>query len=619
MIIKELNEYFQRLVEDPNSDVAPRFWSKEKVSWVIDINKEGQIVHTTPLITGEGKKEQQFKLVTVPEHGGRSGSGTIPFFLCDNAAYLLGYNDKRGEEKLAASKALVKEVVDSLEDDGLKAILKYFERSDRDALLSQEQRDILWEEKKFLVFRLEGDSGYLHDRPMIKKAWETFSAKPKEGAIIGQCSISGETSSLTRLFPQVTGFPGAQSAGASLVSFNSNAYESYGKSQAYNASISEGIAAGAGAALKYLCSQPDHKVRLGDTLVVFWADRAATEESQIVQAMMNPPQNLSLNMDSYFDEEEIPKDKTAESKAQLQLITKAFQDMQKGKPLDGFDTETRFFILGLAPNAARLSVRFFETSTFGELTARYGQYLHDVAMVNVKAFSPRMLLLQTATLGKAENIPSTLVSSFMRAIIKGTFFPESVFSLVLSRMRADRATNNTWDMGQRAALLKACSNRKARLKSEGANKDNKEVFRVSLDRNQKSEGYVLGRLFAVMEHTQKLAIGDANATIRDRYMGAAAVTPARVFPQLLRNLQNHIGKIRKDPAAKGRAIWLDKETQEILDILPGFSGFSATLSPDEQAAFYVGYYQQTREFYKKTTEDNTEAKTSQPSATSSDE
>lgn len=601
MIVRELDRYYRRLSRDSNSGVAPRFWSEEKASWVLDIDDDGRIVSAIRLLTGEGKGERKFRVLKVPEHGVRSGSGLNPFFLCDNAAYVLGYDEKRGVEKLEASQELTADILGSLDDDGAKVVCRYFGRPDRDGLLSEEKREALKDESGFVVFRLAGDGVFLHERPAVAEAWERACEKPQENAVMGQCSINGEVSNLARLFPQVTGFPGAQSAGASLVSFNSNAYESYGKSQAYNASISEEVAANAGAALKYLCSQPDHNVRLGDTLMVFWTDRPAPEENEIVRAMIDPPQGLDWDMGIYYDEtEDNPEENSAESKVQFQRIKQAFLNMYKGKTLDGdFDAETRFFILGLAPNAARLSVRFFETNTFGELAVRYGRYLQDVAMVDVKAFAPRALLLQTAALGKSENIPATFVNSFMRSIFNGTLFPESVYSLVLSRMRADRAMGNRWDMGQRAALLKACLNRKGRLKSNGANDSEEEVFSVSLDRKQSDKGYILGRLFAVMERAQALAIGDMNATIRDRYMGAASVTPARVFPQLFGNLQNHIGKIRKDPATKGRAVWVDRETQEILDLMEGAPYFPPTLTTEEQGAFYVGYYQQASEFWKK--------------------
>lgn len=593
MILQELNNYYERLLADPERDVPARHWSIEKAAWELVLSHDGKLLGAYPLTDGEGKEMRRFISLRVPEHATRSGTGMLPFFLCDNAAYMLGYDEKRGPEKLAAARTLHESVLGGCEDEGAYAVLRFFERDDRDADLDEDTRTELTEGGGFAVFRLDGDRCRLHERPAVASAWTAHCDAKAVGEVVGQCAVTGEEGPLARLFPQVTGVPGAQSAGASLVSFNLQSFESYGKSQAYNASISERVAFNAGSALRQLCADRTHRVRVGETTVVFWADRPAPLEDEIVLMM--------------FDPDEL--DRRAEDAAVVERVHNAFESMERGLPLQGVETETRYFVLGLAPNAARLAVRFFETSTLGRMAENFGAYLRDVSMADVRARSLRTLLLQTAPMGAADQLPSTLVNGCMDAMLTGRAFPQALYYAVLSRLRSDHARRNSWDMGQRAALLKACLVRRARLGAERANEqdgavrvDDERGLKVYLDKERANRGYVLGRLFAVMEHTQRSALGEVNATIRDRYIGAASTTPARVFPHLLHNTQNHLAKLRKfNP---GLNVKFEKANDEIMGLLEGPELFPKTLDAEDQGEFFVGYYQQRVDLWKSNKDDS---------------
>lgn len=605
MILQELNNYYERLLADPNCNVPTRYWGIEKASWELCLSRDGKLLGAYRLNEGEGKDQRKFMSLCVPEHATRSGTGMLPFFLCDSAAYLLGYDEKRGGEKLAAAKVLHGEVLDGCNDAGAQAVLRFFERDDRDEDLDESKRAEIAEGSGFAVFRLEGDTCWLHERPVVSAAWTAYCKAKGAGEAVGQCAITGEEGPLARLFPQVTGVPGAQSAGASLVSFNLQSFESYGKSQAYNASISERVAFNAGSALRRLCADRAHRVRIGETTVVFWADRPAPVGDEIVRMMLD------------FDD-------GAEDQVAVQEVRSAFESMELGLPLRGVDTETRYFVLGLAPNAARLAVRFFETSTLGRMAEHFGAYLRDVSMVDVRSRSLRTLLLQTAPMGAAEQLPSTLVNGCMGAMLTGRAFPQALYYAVLSRMRSDHARRNSWDMGQRAALLKACLVRRARLGLEGSDEENGAAgtddgrgLNMYLDRERTNRGYVLGRLFAVMEHAQRSALGDVNATIRDRYIGAASTTPARVFPHLLHNAQNHLAKLRKfNP---GLCVKFEKANDEIMGLLDGPSLFPKTLDAEDQGEFFVGYYQQRVDLWKSHKDDESDADANADSAVDSTE
>lgn len=583
MILQELHDYYERLLADPGCDVPPEHWSTENIAWEITIAKDGRVVYVLPLTAGEGKTMRRFISMRVPEHGSRSGTGIVPFFLCDSAAYLLGLDEKRGVEKRSGSRELHESVLASCDDEGACAIRAFFNRDDCTDDIERELREEL-ATGGFAVFRLEGDRQRLHERDSIRDAWVAFCAKPRVDMVFGQCAITGERAPMARLFPQVTGVPGAQSAGASLVSFNLDSFESYGKKQAYNASLSEKVAFNAGSALRYLYANPKHRVRFGQTTVVFWTDRPAPAEEELMLAILGDEPDLR-----------------AEDTLSLERIQNALECMKAGKSLKGYDAETRFFILGIAPNAARLAVRFFETDTFGAIVHHYGQYLRDIDMVGVRPRSLRTLLRQTAPLGDADAVPSTLINSCLHAMLTGSYFPQSLPRLLISRMRADHGDNNSWDMGQRAALLKACLVRSQRLllRTSACVSDNERSLQVSLDKENPNEGYVLGRLFAVMERAQKEAIGkDVNASIRGRYIGAASSTPIRVFQSLFLNYEHHMEKLMRDK--QGLGIYLDREFSQAMELLEasGDEVIPSTLSINDQTNFFVGFHQEMQELWK---------------------
>lgn len=589
MILQELHRYYERLLADPDRGVPPEHWSTEKVAWEITIAKDGRVVRIVPLTAGEGKSIRRFISMRVPEHGARSGTGILPFFLCDNAAYLLGLDEKHGAEKRAGSRELHDDILAECDDVGARAVCAFFEREDSLDNVDEECKNDLTTGGGFAVFRLEGDRQRIHEREAICDAWMSHCSVPSEDAMLGQCAITGQNAPIARLFPQVTGVPGAQSAGASLVSFNLDSFESYGKKQGYNASLSEKVAFNAGSALRSLFADPRHRVRFGQTTVVFWTDRPAPAEEDMMLAILGDEPDLR-----------------AESNIDLEHIQKTLNLMRTGLPLSGYDLETRFFILGIAPNAARLAVRFFETDTFGSIAQHYGQYLRDIEMVGVKPRSLRTMLRQTAPQGDADSVPATLINSCLNAMLTGSRFPQALPELLIMRLRADHGEKNSWDMGQRAALLKACLVRSQRLAMRKGNStiDDERGLHVALNKENPNKGYVLGRLFAIMERAQKVAVGDVNISIRGRYVGAASSTPVRVFQPLLLNYEHHMEKIRRDKPGLG--VYLEREFNQAMGMLEAYGDeiIPSTLSMNDQINFFVGCHQEAENLWKSDKEDD---------------
>ena len=583
MILHELSALYDRLVDQPDASekIPLPGWSEEKAGWAIVLDAEGAVKSVLPLGIQDEKGRLQPLEMLVPEHDGRSGKSPKAYFLCDKASYLLGIDAKDGSASRERSRLLHHEVLDGCSDVGAKAVLAFFDNPKvRDAV----PEDLVDELAKgrMMVFCLEREGDFIHEHAAVRSAWAVYLERAPSDDVEGFCSVTGEYGTLARLFPQVTGIPGAQSSGASLVSFNFDASESYGKKQAYNAAISKIVAFKAGTALKYLLGKPDRRILLGNTIVTFWADRAAPREERLLAEIL-------LGRSSAGD------------KVALDAVSNAFSEMRKGLPLSQFDNSLGFSILGISPNAARLSVRFYEHRSLGSIAENYGYYLRDTAMVGVERTSMWGFLLQTAFLGKPSNVPSTLVSRSFESMLRGTDFPVALEQLILSRMRADHASNNRWDLGRRAAALKGCLVRRARRR--GVELTRKERFDMALNRENTNIGYLLGRLFAVMERAQQGASGDTNATIRDRYIGAASSTPERVFQPLMRGCQANLGTLRKKK--RGLSVKLEQEMDEIVGrLFPGEGSLPKTLDLDEQGAFFIGYYQERCDLWRdKTAED----------------
>ncbi|MEG2211985.1 MAG: type I-C CRISPR-associated protein Cas8c/Csd1 [Raoultibacter sp.] len=574
MILRELYNYYERMSAGDDSPMPKLYWSRERVGWEFEIDREGNLLSVLPSIpAGSGAgKNKSFTEMFVPEHDLRS-SGIKPFFLCDKASYFLGLDDKRGNELLASACDLHEKVLSDCEDDGAQAVISFFRKEHLSDMKTEEVEAL--KTGSFIVFFLE-DEGYIHDRPAIKQAWRRYREQALGGEI-GQCLVTGEQQPLARLFPQISGFPGAQSAGASLVSFNKESFEAYGKEQGQNAPVAEKVAFGSSMALGYLLKDPAHHCRIGDSVVVFWSDQYAPREEMFIKEAIDP---------------EIPHGVPSPEDEQLVKEIKAsLTQMSRGKKPEGFDANVRFFVLGLAPNAARLSVRFFETSSFGDLEKNLGAYFEDTALGKYPVRGLRSYLNQTAPRGASSKVPSSLVCSATRAMLTGSPFPWGLYSALLLRMRTDRGTINQWDMPIRASMFKAFLVRQARFTTNTKKQALGRSLTMGLNECNTHTGYLLGRLFALLEKAQRDAQPNINKTIRDRYMASASTTPARVFPLLMRLSNYHISK-----AEYGG--YIDSLIRKLCVLMDDENPFPKTLSYEEQGLFYVAYQQQKDDLYE---------------------
>ncbi len=580
MMLQALTSYYQRLLEDPDTDVPEPGFSKENIHFELVISASGELLQVNNIqLPPERGSKLVARKISVPKDKGRT-SAIHPYFLWDKTKYVLGADGSQ-ETKIYkrhfdAFRARQREVAGESQDKGIQAVLTFLEYWD-----PERAPDLpLWQEMAGLnvVFRLEGETHYVHERPEAKQAWMDYFHS--ESANYGVCMVTGEYVPIAKLHPAIKGVRGAQSSGAYLVSFNMDAFSSYGKKQGNNAPVSQEVAFAYATTLNHLL-RPDsqQKVQVGDATTVFWSERPTKMEGFFAAVMGGQTEAAS---------------KEAHNTGLIKDLRELLTAMSKGRepPKWDDDPETPFYILGLSGNASRLAVRFWQVSSVGRMAKNLARHFSDLQIERRYPKEPeypgiRRLLLETAALHKADNISPVLAGELMRAVITGGDYPRSLMAQLLARIRAENEVTTF-----KAALLKAILVRYSR------NHNISTEVSMSLDTQSTDKGYRLGRLFAVLEKAQQDAHGkNLNTTIRERFYGAASATPRSVFPRLLSLSQHHLAKLRKE--SDSYAIAADKRLQEVLD---GISEIPAHLNMQQQARFALGYYHQRNAFYKKKSE-----------------
>jgi CRISPR-associated protein Csd1 len=587
MILSALNDCYQRLLEDPDSDIAAPGYSQEKIGYAIVLAEDGRVVDIHDLRDSTAKKPLP-RLLSVPQPEKRTVAVKANF-LWDKSSYVLGVSagSKRSEQEHLAFKTLHQQQLAGSDDPGLQALLRFLE-SWSPPQFAQEAHFVRHAESLLdanLVFRLDGDRAYLHERAAARQLWSQLQAH-SEAASTGMCLVSGQRAALARLHPAIKGVNDAQSAGASIVSFNLDAFTSYGKQQGENAPICEQAAFAYTTALNHLLRRDAgnrQRLQIGDSTVVFWAQGHAQDNAAQAEELMALLLGLQVS--------------DAQATQRLHDVLAQIGQARPLRELDSrLDDRIRIHVLGLAPNAARLSIRFWETQSLGLFVQWLAEHYRDLELQPPawrQPPSPHYLAMQVAPFydgkPKAEDVPPQLAGELSRAILAGTRYPRSLLAAIVMRLRADGQISPL-----RVALCKAVlarEAREARLDRQQALSTTKEEPPVSLDPGHTDPGYLLGRLFSTLENVQRAALGtQLNATIRDRYYGAASATPAGVFPVLLRNAQNHMSRLRKDKP--GLAVALEKEIGQIVDLLP--SSLPRSLRLESQGRFAIGYYHQTQ-------------------------
>lgn len=608
-ILSSLARAYDRLPDAP-----PFGYSSEKIGFVISLNADGSVAHVVDWRDSEGKKAKPRPML-VPRPVKRT-AGIAPNFLWDKTSYVLGVTAGEGKRTADEHRAFVErhlaEIGDA-GDAGLRALSTFLRdwQPERFAppLFPDEMKD------QNVVFALETDrlSGiFLHDRPAAKALWNRVSASGE--ATMDICLVTGESGPVARLHPSIKGVWGAQSSGAALVSFNLDAFTSHGHEQGDNAPVSEAAAFAYTTALnRFLERDSGHRIQIGDASTVFWADASEMEVAEYAEAWGG----LIFDVEEMRRSEEA--DLTKEIRYKLARIVKGaeLKDIEP-KLAEG----VTFYVLGLSPNAARISVRFYWQGSFGTLTNNYRNYMRDMAFEPWPRDKPQPTIRKcVARLGVAridrsgkvtfdqEQIPKQFSGEFLRSIISGNRYPGAMLGLLLMRIRNDHLVDPT-----RVAMIKAVLVRDLRLRNELPKKpdgtEDKEYL-MKADPVDPNIARRLGRLFAIMERIQSASLGEeVNATIKDKYLSAAAATPQQVFPHLLQLSERHVTRLRRGHSDAG---WVAKaanqegaSTSEMARrvgiklggqmgrLATDFvdTGFPAQHDNGEQGFFMIGYYQE---------------------------
>ncbi|MEZ5589882.1 MAG: type I-C CRISPR-associated protein Cas8c/Csd1 [Gammaproteobacteria bacterium] len=575
MILQALTDYYQRRAADPSSGIAPFGFSLEKLGFVLVLDGKGELIDVADVRETKGSKKIPVSYL-LPQAVKRS-SGIAANLLWDNVDYVLGMDTKGKPERAAmAHTAFVARLTDELlpicNDPGLAAVDVWL-RQDSLALIEQVTRFIKRDELQSanLSFKLAGDPvPLLCQREAVIAAIEQLANTHSKDVDI--CLVSGKSGPLARLHPSIKGVWGGQSSGGNIISFNLPAFSSYNKDQGANAPISEQSAFAYTTALNDLLRQraPDasvvHCLQVGDASTVFWAEKT------------NHP--LEQSFTSLFGEP--PKD--SDPGQGVQAVRALYRAVEQGGYTPD-DSNTRFYVLGLAPNASRISIRFWQVATVAELAPRIVRYFNDIEIIRPHFDSgpPSLfrVLLSIAAQNKADNIPPNLAGDTLRTILEGRPYPLTLLQAALRRNRAEqRITPN------RAALIKACLIRCFNILEGGK--------LVSLDTTRTEPAYRLGRLFAALEKLQNEAQGDINRTIGESYFGAASSNPRAVFSTLLKLHKHHLNKLKRDKPGRERYF-----SALIGEIMNGLDNYPNQLDLAAQGLFSIGYYHQRQAFYTK--------------------
>ena len=593
MILQSLYNLYDRLVQATEYEVPKFGYSSQKMSFCIVIRLDGSLHEFEDARYTNEKGKKITTPFLVPGDAKPPGSGINPGFLWDNQTYMLGREpeDKKsdfGNDRFEAFRDRHLELEDVIQSPRFSAVCRFLENWNPSTLADHPRLEEVG--TGFGVFQILGEKDYVHNDPLVIHYWEkALSTLDSDNE--GQCLITGDKTTIARLHPKIKGIAGAQAAGASLVSFNASAYESYGKEQSYNSPVSVEAAFKYGAALNSLLTGPmskRHRLRVGDTTCVFWTEKPSIIEDCLASI---------FGMGSQAKEE-------VQDETQRERINRLLTAIRSGEAYQEFENvqpDTPFFILGLAPNAARLSLRFFIQSSIASLLSKL-QY-HQRCMQMVKEFPvakgnrppdpdfPAIWQILRETARVSDEIQPLLGGALLRSIIEGTPYPEGLYTTILRRIHLDRHMNYI-----RAATLKAILSRNRHI-----------VMNPSLDKNHPSPAYHLGRLFAVLEQSQKQAHEfNLDRTIRESHFGSASATPASVFPRLLRLHVHHLRKL--SPGSKKYfEDWAMEISQKFTSVEESPASYPTTLNLQEQGIFAIGYYHQMHEMRNKEKPESTES------------
>jgi CRISPR-associated protein Csd1 len=588
VILQRLAEYYDRMAAEGTREIVPPGYSRQKISFCIVLNPDGSLNQFESLLEEEGRVRRARSMI-VPGQGKPSGQGLNPCMLWDNAEYLLGYtNDlkrvERARRTFEASRVMHLGLEGRISHPSYTIVCSFLRNWAADRAHNHPELEEMT--SNFGVFRIAGETQYVHHQVEVPKP---ESEAPE--AVRAMCLVSGDTEPVSRLHePKIKGVAGAQSSGALLVSFNADAFTSYDKEQSYNAPVGQTTVFKYANALNHLLAMPDRRVRLGDATIVYWADHYTPVEDAFA----------FLFSGESADKEEPKPEEDQKRVKEAKLLLSQLRSGTQNILLESDSTSTKFFILGLSPNASRLSVRLWIEADANQILRRLTEHVRDFALGGSDELPPPIWRIAQAT-GRAESDPKgrfksydsdsvspKLAGDLARSVLTGAAYPQSLLAAMVRRIYSDGHIRF-----ERVSAIKACLVRNTRHTS------NPMEIPMELDQAKADVSYRCGRLFAILEKAQSdSAGGELNTTIKDRYFSAASVTPALVFPRLFRLNGHHLNKLEM-----GSKIYYERL---IGSVMTAPFEFPRQLSLLDQGKFITGYFQQRQDLYTSKKSKNTE-------------
>jgi CRISPR-associated protein Csd1 len=570
MILQTLYNYYQQKAADPESGIASQGFERKEIPFIIVIDHDGNFISLEDTRNGKMKRTKTYLL---PKSIGRSGSNAwmTSYLLWDHYGYVLGYPKGDDMKSLELAKKQLNTFIGKIselpewlrKDDGVSAVISFYEKNEYNkVILFDKYTECIKIIGCNMSFRLEDDSVLIPCRPNVRSYVEFQELNNCSEEEKGVCLLTGMYATIARIHSDTP----INKDSKKIVSFQRNSgYDSYGKEQAYNAPTSKNAEFAYTTALNGLLARNSrNKVQIGDITMVFWAEKQT---------------DLELLFPSFFG---FPSadDPDADVRAAASLHNNAWAFSKDKLPIP-------FYVLGLGPNAARISVKLWHEGLDCDIANAIRQHYEDMDIIrstyDTRHYSVYWFLSAIAKESRISNNSSNMCAQIVRSIITGEEYPITMLHQTILRVRTMRNVKR-----MQAGILKACLNRSHRIHSNSE----KEIISVSLDETNISTGYLLGRLFSVLEKIQEQAIPGIKRTFRDRYYGTASSTPRTVFKKLFKMKNYHLEKVK----IKGLRNKYEKLLTEILIKIPPDMPFS--LMMEDQARFAIGYYHQKSEFNK---------------------
>jgi len=598
VILQALTKYYERMIQEQVPDLEPEGFKRVAIPFTLVLKKDGSIAGIDDNRTDAGKRKQIRPFIVPKVFDGSRTSDIESNLLWDKASYVFGVSPKEGKAKRLKNQrekflsTISDYFPDENADDGVRAVVKFLKHH-ADSIQEYKAWEEIQSKDPNLAFRLEGEQTLICNRDAVKEAIANKNKTVTSEK--GLCLVTGKIDNLTRLENPIKGLRGSGKAESHLVSFNESAYWSYGKERGANAPISKFASSAYVTAINFMQREGARQwIKVGDATTVFWAEKKHEIEDWFTDIFGEPAKG--------------------ESEQDNEAIKALFKSPETGAT-PALDDNTRFYVLGLSPNASRIAVRFWYAETVADVERNIRQYFDDTNITHADYEMPHCslngLLAATAVetkdpkktnrvyfRGKYYDVTPNLAGDFMKAILTSTPYPRTLLSAVITRAKAEQSKKDpkTGKSIQnvsypRAALIKAILYREARYR----NSNIKEVG-MSLDTSNTNPGYLLGRLFAVLEKVQIESAGGEgkiNATIRDRFYGSTSSTPVTVFARLIRLKNHHLAKLDNYKS------YYEKLIGGITDKLLPDNAFPSHLSLDDQVRFAVGYYHQRQDFFTK--------------------